>query len=200
MKESIFKYFGQIFLIVFSVVLGLFLSERIEENKRKKEASQLLSKLKLELNENKKILDYWVPYHREIVEKLDSLSEDEKFIKTFISDKSAIFDAFSQGTIMSDMPSNDAWDIAKSHPLVVNIDYDILLNLSRVYNQQKFTYESIPKLIDLMMSTEFNAKETAKSNLQLFRDKLGEVYGREKQLINYYNQAEKKIKFQTKKD
>ena len=94
------------------------------------------------------------------------------------------------------MPSNDAWDIAKSHPIIVNIDYDILLGLSKIFNQQKFTYESFPKLIDLMLSTEFNAMETARPNLQLFKDKLKDIYARELQLINYYNETGKILKFQ----
>jgi len=196
MKQSIIKGIAQIFLIVFSVVLGLYLSERIEDNKNEKNAKQLLSKIKSELNENKILLDYWVPYHQEVVGILDSFSSSEKFIDNFIQDKTAIYNAFNRGTIMSDMPSNDAWDIAKSHPLVVNFDYDELLVLSKIYNQQKFTYESIPKLIDLMVSTEFNAKETAKSNLILFKNKLEEIYGREVQLTNYYIEAEKILEFQ----
>lgn len=198
MKQSILKYLLQVFLIVFSVVLGLYLSERIEDRKNARDAKQLLSKIKSELNANKKLLDQWVPYHGEIVNTIDSLSNDEKFINNFINDKSAIYEAFSRGTIMSDMPSNDAWDIAKSHPLIVNIDYDILLGLSKIFNQQKFTYESIPNLIDLMLSTEFNSKETARPNLKLFRDKLEEVYGRELQLVNYYNETEQILKFQKK--
>lgn len=191
MKNSILKYFSQIFLIVFSVVLGLYLSERIEERKNKKNASKLLIKIKSELNENKKLLDYWVPYHGEIVNSLDSLSKDNYFIENFINDKSVLYEAFSRGTIMSDTPSNEAWDIAKSHPVIVNMDYEKLLILSRIYNQQKITYESIPQLIELMISTEFNAREVARPNLQLFRNKLEEIYGRELQLVNYYNQAVK---------
>ena len=191
MKNSILKYLGQVFLIVFSVVFGLYLSERIEDNKNEKNAQELFSKINLELNANKKLLDYWVPYHKEIVNRLDSLSSDKNFTETFINDKSAIYKAFSRGTIMSDMPSNDAWDIAKSHPLIVNMDYDKLFILSKIYNQQKFTYESIPELINLMVSTEFNSRENANQNLQLFRDKLMEIYGREIQLVNYYGQAEK---------
>ncbi len=198
MKQSILKYLLQVFLIVFSVVLGLYLSERIEDRKNARDAKQLLSKIKSELNANKKLLDQWVPYHGEVVRTIDSLSNDEKFINNFINDKSAIYEAFSRGTIMSDMPSNDARDIAKSHPLIVNIDYDILLGLSKIFNQQKFTYESIPNLIDLMLSTEFNSKETARPNLKLFRDKLEEVYGRELQLVNYYNETEQILKFQKK--
>ncbi len=129
MKKSIIKYVLQLCLIVFSVVLGLYLSERIEDRKNQKDAAKLLSKLKSELQENKSLLDEWVPYHREIVTRLDSLSRSEAFINNFINDKTAVFEAFSKGTIMSDMPSDDAWDIAKSHPLIVNIEYDILLGL-----------------------------------------------------------------------
>lgn len=47
-----------------------------------------------------------------------------------------------------------------------------------------------------MLSTEFNAMETARPNLQLFKKKLEDIYSRELQLINYYNEAEKNIKFQ----
>lgn len=190
MKNSILKYLGQVFLIVFSVVFGLYLSERIEDKKNEKNAQELFLKINSELNTNKKLLDYWVPYHKEIVDKLDSLSNDKNFIETFINDKSTIYEAFSRGTIMSDMPSDDAWDIAKSHPLIVNMDYDKLFVLSKIYNQQKFTYESIPELINQMVSTEFNSRSQALQNVQLFRDKLNEVYGREIQLLNYYNQAE----------
>jgi len=190
MKDSILKYLGQIILIVFSVVLGLYLSERIEDRKNEKDANKLFSKIKSELNQNREILDYWVPYHLEIIKSVDSLSKDKDFVENFIKDKSLIYEAFTRGTIMKDIPSSDAWDIAKSHPLIVNLDYDKLLILSKIYNQQELTYESTPKIIDLIVSSEFNAKESAKSNLQLLGDKLYEVYGRETLLLEYYQQAE----------
>jgi len=191
MKNSILKYFGQIFLIVFSVVLGLYLSERIEEKKNKRDAQQIFLTIHSELNTNKQILDYWTPYHKEIVDNLDSLSSDKSFIETFINDRSEIYSAFSKGTIMGDLPSNTAWDIAKSHPLIVNMDYDQLFILSKLYDQQEITYSSMPELIDLMLSTEFNSKGQAYQNIQLFNNKLKEIHSREVQLINYYEQAEK---------
>jgi len=83
MKKSLIKNITQICLIVFSVVLGLYLSERIEDRKNEKEATKLLAKVKSELKENKTLLDEWAPYHREIVNSLDSLSENEKFITKF---------------------------------------------------------------------------------------------------------------------
>ncbi len=198
MKESFIKNISQIFLIVFSVVLGLFLSERIEEIKNEKEATKLLVKVKSELNENKKLLDHWVPYHKEIVKKLDSLSDDKKFIESFINDKTTLYKVFERGTIMSDTPSNDTWDIAKSHPLVVNFDYDELLILSKIYNQQKTTYESFPKMIELLLSPNLNTEDNARLNLQLFKNQLEDITSRELQLINYYQQAEIILKYQNK--
>jgi len=194
-KGSVVKSITQILLIVFSVVLGLYLSERIEDRKNEKEATKLLSKIKAELNTNKSILDNWVPYHREIVKKLDSLTTDEKFIEDFISDKTTLYKVFSRHTLMGESPTNDTWDIAKSHPLIVNFEYDELFALSRIYNQQESTFESIPKLIELLLSTDLNAQQSAKSNLILFKDMLDDISMRELQLISYYNEAEEILKY-----
>ena len=189
MKKSILDYFLQVFLIVFSVVLGLYLSERIEEAKEEKEAEKLVARIQSELSQNKQLLDRWVPYHGDMVDDLDSLYNDEQFIARFIDDKSAIYGVFTQGTLMSDLPSNDAWDIAKSHPLIVNVDYDIFMSLSKVYNQQIMTYENFSQIIDLLMSSEFNAAETARQNLRLFREKLDDIHSRELQLVYYYQKT-----------
>lgn len=188
MKKEILLYLSQILLIVFSVVLGLYLSERIEERKNQKSANELVAKIKAELTSNKELLDYWVPYHGEVISLLDSLSNEQNFINEFIKDKSMIFRAMEKGTIMGALPVNDAWEIAKSHPLIVNMDYDQLLLFSRIYNQQKSTYDPIYGLLELMRTPEFNAKETVKQGLEQFRTDIHEMYQRELQLLYYYEQ------------
>ena len=118
MKISILKNLKQVLLIVFSVVLGIFLSERIEERKNKEAATLLLSKIKSEVNKNKEILEDWLPYHKMILKRLDSLKEDEAFMKRFIDDELILYkEVLTRGTLMGESLSNDAWDIAKSHPL-----------------------------------------------------------------------------------
>jgi len=191
MKRPITEYIAQLCLIVFSVVLGIYLSERIEERKNKKEATKLLSRIKSEVSVNKKILEDWAPYHRKVVHNLDSLANDESFIRDFIKDESALFESvFTRGNLMEDMPSNDAWDIAKSHPIIVNFDYDELLILSRIYNQQSITFEPVSQLMELLLSSDFNTKEKAKSNLETFRNLMQEIAGREMSLQTLYNQGE----------
>lgn len=172
-------------------MLGLYLSERIEERKNEKEAEKLLSKIKSELSQNRKQLDEWVPYHREVVKTLDSLAKDDQFIDDFIADRKAIYPAFTRETLMGETPTSDAWDIAKSHPLIVNFDYDELLVLSKIYNQQNLTFEGVPKLIELLLDADFNAKGHARQNVELFRDRLHELASREVQLLSFYQQAEK---------
>ena len=173
------------------MVLGIFLSERIEERKNEREAALLLSKIKAEVIANHNLLKEWVPYHRLIVHRLDSLNGNQEFVNAFIESPENLFRAvLTNGNIMGDSPSNEAWDIAKSHPLVVHFDYEKLLILSKIYKQQKTTYDPVPKMIELFLSSDFNAPENAAANLQTFRNQMREVTSREMQLLDYFKEAE----------
>ena len=181
----------QFILIVFSVVLGLYLSERIEERKKRLESEELLTKIKSEVADNIILLEKWLPYHQEINKKLDSLSKDDAFIQEFIHDKFAFFKRLlTKGTFMGRSPVNDAWDIAKSHPLIVNIDYDKLLILSKVYNQQELTFEPMYELFELFNSKDVNVEQDAKANLELISNRIWDLVAREEQLMSYYKSAE----------
>ncbi|MEM6966061.1 MAG: hypothetical protein AAF573_14945 [Bacteroidota bacterium] len=194
MKKSFKENIIQLFLIIFSVVLGLYLSERIEERKNEKEARLLLSKIAAEVNKNKELLEDWIPYHRAIYRRLDSLNNDEIFIKNFVDDESVLFErVITRGNLMGEMPSAEAWDIAKSHPLIVHFDYDDLLLFTRIYNQQAMTYEPVPKLIELFLSADFNSAAHAESNLQTFKNQIREVVTREIQLLQYIKERDKNL-------
>ena len=139
----------------------------------------------------------WAPYHQEINKNLDSLSKDPAFIAAFKNNKYTIFERlFTRGTFLSRMPINDAWDIAKSHPLIVNIDYDKLLILSRVYKQQELTFKSVFEIFELFNSKDINIEKDAKSNLELISNRIQEFVALEKQLMYYYKQAEEILDLQ----
>lgn len=190
-RNTILEILIQFILIVFSVVLGIYLSERIEEGKKRKESEELLAKIKSEVKDNIQLLEKWAPYHQKIYKNLDSLSKDSAFVAEFIKDKYVFFERLlSEGTFMARSPVNDAWDIAKSHPLIVNIDYDKLLILSRVYNQQALTFEPMFELFDLFNSKDVNLEKDAQTNLKLIRDRIWDLVARERQLMGFYRQAE----------
>lgn len=68
--NSIKQNITQVVLIVFSVVLGLYLSERIEERKKRKESYELLTTIKSEVKDNIRLVEKWGLYHQEINKNL----------------------------------------------------------------------------------------------------------------------------------
>ena len=197
LRDSVLKSIAQLFLIVFSVVLGLFLSGRIEEQKDANEAAKLMAKITAELSDNKNLVEDWAPYHAGIARKLDSLSHDDRFVANFIEDKTVLFsEVLTEGTFMRRLPSSNAWDIAKSHPLVVNFDYDELLILSKIYNQQQSAFKFTDEIAEIFFSPDFNSQEKAKSNLQSFSMRMREFVSREMQLIQYFREAEGILRLQ----
>ena len=199
--DAIKQNLTQVVLIVFSVVLGLYLSERIEERKRKQASDNLLVKIKSEVNENINLVEDWALYHQEIYENLDSLSTDEIFIEEFIKNKSIFFEKLmTRGTFMGRKPANDAWDIAKSHPLIVNFDYDKLVILSKIYDQQEVTFEPMLDMFEILGSKDVNTEKNAKLNLQSISENMFELVAREKQLMFYYNKGKGILNLRDDKD
>ncbi len=175
-SNTIKQVITQFILIVFSVVLGIYLSERIEEGKKRQESDELLNTIKSEVKDNLELLEEWGPYHQAIKKNLDSLSKDERFVKDFVNDKYVLFDRLlTRGTFMSRRPASDAWDIAKSHPLIVNTDYNNLVILSRIYNQQEMTFDPATELIKLLESKDVNIERDAKLNLELMSNHMHEL-------------------------
>jgi len=191
------KNLTQVILIVFSVVLGVYLSERIEERNKLREADDLLSTINLEVKDNLALLKFWVPYHQTASKNLINLSNDPEFIEQFIQEKFVFFKkVFTRNTVMGRMPVIDAWEIAKSHPLIVSIDYDKYLALSRIYNQQKVTFENVSGMFEIFEGKDVNARENAQSNLELISNRFRNFVSMEEQLMVYYKDAEETLGLQ----
>ncbi|MEO1258698.1 MAG: hypothetical protein AAFZ15_07865 [Bacteroidota bacterium] len=189
-RNAIKETITQFILIVFSVVLGLYLSERIEDGKKRQESDELLATIKSEVKDNLTLLEDWLPYHQEINKNLDSLSKDAGFIEEFIENKYALLDKLlTRGSFMKRSPASDAWDIAKSHPRIVNIEYKKLLVLSKIYNQQAATFEPATEMFEIFNTKDVNKEKDARSNLFLMSNHWRELVAREEQLMYYYKAA-----------
>ncbi|MFK7971305.1 MAG: hypothetical protein AB8F95_13100 [Bacteroidia bacterium] len=191
MGNSIKRNITQFALIVFSVMLSLYLSERIEERKDKRESNDLLRTIEAEVKDNTRLVKKWAPYHRVINKKFDSLANSTAFVAKFVKDKSSLFDELlTAGTFMGRMPTSDGWEIAKSHPLIVKIDYDKYAVLSRIYTQQGLTFDPGMEMFDLYNSRDINKEADAQSNLRLMSDRFRELVSRENQLLDFYKEGE----------
>jgi len=187
MKKLLNEYIPQVLLIVFSVVLGLFLNQKMVDYNDQKKADQLLSMIESEIKSNQEIVADYYPYHAGIYEKLDSLKNDEAFLKEFYKDRFVLFNQLlTRSTFMGQSLSRSAWETMKLNPLVSEISFDKLRTLTETYVQQKGTYSPFDKLDKLINTPFLNAPENAKENLQLMSISMRELVAREKQLLDYY--------------
>jgi len=188
MKKVIEVYIPQLLLIVFSVVLGLYLNQKMLERNNKKKAEQLLSMVRSEINTNQKILEEWYPYHRKVVIKLDSVKNDPKFIKAFEQDKNALFQLlFSRPSFMGETPTDAAWEVTKLNSVVSEIDFKKMSLLTKAYHQQQMTFQPVlPKLMDFFQKPFLNSPENAEENLNALSSMLNELVAREDELLFRY--------------
>jgi len=190
MKKEIKDYIIQVILIVFSVVLGLYLNKKIEQHNERKEVEKLFSIVKSELTQNRHLLLEWHPYHAEIRDDFKALLKDKTSLEDFVKDRETLFDAlFTKGTFMKRMPSDNAWEMAKTNPIITNIGYDKMLLLSKTYDQQVSTFEPAKEMFTLYHSTDVNLAKNAQVNLEIMQNYMHELVGREILLLEYYEQA-----------
>ena len=122
MMKFLKEYVPQVLLIVFSVVLGLFLSEKIKERQDKQMAQQLVNHLNIELKQCREIMLEWMPYHQDFKHKLDSSIVEESFIKNFEQDYSVLFELAPNG-FMGEQITSTAWETALLNPAISEISY-----------------------------------------------------------------------------
>lgn len=188
MKKLIYEYVPQVILIVFSVVLGLYLNQKMVERTERQDAAKILNIIKSEVLGNQKILKDWGAYHQEIKFNFDSLVREEKFVEEFIANKEILFGKlFTRKTFMQESLSKSAWEISKNNPVISKIDYDKMLWLDKIYNQQKIAFEPAMEMFELYYSTGVNDVSVAAENLKIMSKFMSECAGREGLLFNYYN-------------
>jgi len=187
MKKFFTDYIPQVLLIVFSVVLGLFLSGKISERQDKKMAKQLVGHLKKEISHNREEILEWLPYHLKLRGKLDSARNDKNFLKKFITDQTALYELTDKGLFNGEI-NTAAWETAILSPAISEVSYEQLRDFSKVYKQIDITYEPIlNRAQDLLTSSNFNTEENAKANLFTLRTLVQELAGREISLLTNCN-------------
>jgi len=187
-KKLLKEYIPQVLLIVFSVVLGLFLSERINKQQEKKMAKQLVSHLKTEVNQWRETMLDWMPYHKDLKNKVDSLRMNDQFIQSFEKNADVFRNLSTQG-IFNGTVTSAAWETALLNPAISEISYAQLRDFSKVYTQIDHTTKSLYDVNDLYMDVDINTKGKSRKNLKEFSMLMNEFIGRETRLIFYCNEA-----------
>ena len=130
------EYLGESFLIVFSVLLALFLTEHISKLHERDNTKSLLKSIATELNHNKKALLEMQDYNLMVFAKIDSVLADKNLQKKLVSKDEFHLDVIAPHGIQFRFLDNDAWAIGRNNNIISKIDIETVSILTKVYENQ----------------------------------------------------------------
>ena len=130
------EYLGESFMIVFSVLLALLLTEHLNKLHEKENTKTLLKSIETELNHNKKALQEMQDYNLMVLSKIDSVLMDKKLQRKLVSKDEFHLDVIAPHGIQYRFLDNDAWAIGKNNNIISKIDIETVSILTKVYENQ----------------------------------------------------------------
>ena len=130
------EYLGESFLIIFSVLLALGVTEYIGKIHEKENTKTLLKSVADELRRNKKALVEMQDYNLKVFAKIDSALTDKKIQKKLVYNDEFHLDIIAPDGIQYRYLENAAWTIAKNNNIMSKIDIESVSILTRVYGDQ----------------------------------------------------------------
>lgn len=190
------EYIGECFLIIFSVVLALAVTELINNINEKKKTNEILHQLKDELIVNKKNEEEQYQYHLQVIKNITTAINNPALAKQFINDSGKIsLDVIAPDGVLRHDLVDVAWQIAKQNNIISKIDIDTYIMLNDIYNNQQRITSSEDKIALILLSFESRKPENLMRTLYLLRDSFyGWDVNRAPGLIKQYGHAIDRLK------
>ena len=191
------EYLGESLLIVFSVILALFLTERFTKLHEEHQTHQVLRQLRDELISNKKGEEEQYAYHSQILKKIDSALNNSVFAQKFIIDGKVNFAVITPPphvVLLHDL-NNVAWQVAKQNNIFSKLDLSTYSLLTDIYNNQDRITKSEEEIANVLLSWESRKPENLRTALILVRDNYHAwAMDRVPSLLRKYTEAIDKLK------
>lgn len=164
------EYLGESFLIVFSVLLALFLTEHINKLHEKENTKILLRGISAELNHNKKAIQEMQAYDSIVFEKIDSALADRKIQKKLVSKDEFHLEVIAPQGILYRFLRKDAWSFAINNNIASKIDIETLSILTRVYDYQERIMKVEDEVAKIIFDRASRDPKQAHKTLILIKD------------------------------
>jgi hypothetical protein len=184
------EYLGESFLIMFSVLLALFLTEYITKQHEKSETHELLKNVKEELIKNKKAEQEQYAYQKMVLKNIDSALKSKEFQHKIVNN-----DEFNLKLLAPDGVSyrdlrTVAWEVAKGHDIISKADFKLISKLTGIYLDQARIDKLEDKVADIFLRYESRRPENIHVSMVLMRDNYkGWAFDRAPGLITQYDEA-----------
>jgi len=188
------EYLGESFLIIFSVILALVLTEYINSRHEKSETRDLLNNIKEELIKNRQAEQDQYNYQKKVLKNIDSALNSKAFQQKILSNDEFHLEYIApEGVVNRDL-NRVAWDIAQSHNITTKASFALIVKLTDTYNNQARIDKVEEKVASVILSRESRKPENIHETLMLMRDNYrGWAFDRAQAQIARYDDAIKML-------
>lgn len=188
------EYLGESFLIIFSVLLALVLTEYFNNLHEKRDTRELLNNIRTELVSNKKAEQEQYVYQQNILKTIDSALKTPAFMRKIVSDDEFHWKyIIPEGVVNRDL-STVAWDVAKGHNITTKASFELISKLTDIYANQARIDKVEEKVATVLLSWESRKTANIHETLILLRDNYkGWAFDRAPGLIVKYDEAIKML-------
>ncbi|MGZ3881682.1 MAG: hypothetical protein ACXVBF_10110 [Flavisolibacter sp.] len=164
------EYLGESFLIVFSVVLALVLTEWVNKANERQQTKEIINQVKEELIHNKQEEIGQYNYHQQVLRTIDSALADPKFANRIMNNNEFHLELLApQGILHGDL-EDVAWQLARSHNLSSTLDIPTLTLLTSIYNDQQRIIKVEDEIGKLLLGPDSRKTENLRLTFILIRD------------------------------
>lgn len=190
LRTALPKLLFESVLIVFSILLALSVSECSERSNRRERAEIALDNIRAEITSNAASLRRAVPYHQQMLARLDLLLTDSASVLRSQGVIGTLSRIAPEGLQPPTLGST-AWGIATTTDAISRIDYAQVYALSRLYQIQRMGVETtVPRLSELLLSREtFQTGQDPVPSLRLLQLILNELVTQEQFLLQHYTEV-----------
>jgi len=188
------EYLGESFLIMFSVLLALILTEYFSNLHEKRETRELLDNIKTELMHNKQAEQDQYVYQKNVLKVIDSALRTPAFQQKILTNNEFHLNYIAPDGVVNRDLSTVAWEIAKSHNITTKVSFKLIAKLTDIYANQARIDKVEEKVANVLLSWESRKSENIRTTLLLLRDNYkGWAFDRAPALIAKYDEAIKTI-------
>lgn len=191
-RNAFYKYLGEAVLIVFSVLLAFILNEYRESYLDRQLLQSNLVEITDEIEANLAILDDAFPYHKEILENIQTCLKNDAGLE--LGDQLLLYSIAPKGFYQKPL-SSTAWYVFTDNKLTTKLSFKTVYQLSEAYHaQEHFVERNIQQILELLTSREAIDKDHIHTTLLILELHFSGLIERESQLIAHYQNALRQIR------
>jgi hypothetical protein len=184
------EYAGESFLIIFSVLLALILTEFINNLHEKNETRDMLVNIRKELKVNRMLEKEQYAYHQQVLRSIDSALASPELQKKIVSNDEFHLQYIAPHGVLYRYLDDVAWEVAKSHNISSKVDIRTMYLLTYIYQDQARIMKVEDEVAKVFLSREAGKVENAHATLILIKNNYrGWAVDRAPGLLKQYDNA-----------